>query len=448
MAHDQPSTARKRWQLNVTEKIVAGYLALAFFSFGALLLALFAIHRQAAISQDLVNRDFKAVTLIRDLRGNLASQERLERQFLILRDPALLALRQNRYREFSVSWEALQLLALDDTPPLQPSAAELLRQQEALGMLLAKNSAAAEKFLTQQIVPLRSTLENGLLEAARNREGLIDRSLQRLYSESSRAYRITLVLLVLGIAIGGGIAIRVVQGIRSSLRRLTEAVRDTAEERFDHSLQEIGDDEFGRLAGEFVQMGITLRDLKRQHLDANPLTHLPGNLAIDRELERRIASDEAFAHVYIDLDHFKAYGDRYGYQKGSDVLAFTGELIRRIVETTGNPADLVGHIGGDDYLVLTTPDCAEPIARQIIKEFDAARKTFYTSEDYAEGHYEGLDRFGGKRTFPLMSISIAIICSDNVVNPTRHSISAESSKMKEHLKQLTGSNYLVDRRRR
>ncbi|MCK7492803.1 MAG: hypothetical protein MZW92_15700 [Comamonadaceae bacterium] len=123
-------------------------------------------------------------------------------------------------------------------------------------------------------------------------------------------------------------------------------------------------------------------------------------------------------------------------------------MIRRSVETNGNPADLVGHIGGDDYLVLTAPDCAEPIARSIIKEFDEARKTFYTSEDYRDGQYEGLDRFGGKRTFPLMSISIAIICSDNVVNPTRHSISADSSKMKEHLKQLPGSNYLVDRRRR
>ncbi|OGR35757.1 MAG: hypothetical protein A2091_06520 [Desulfuromonadales bacterium GWD2_61_12] len=302
--------------------------------------------------------------------------------------------------------------------------------------------------LEKELLPLRSTLDKGLLEASHNREALIDRSLQQLYNESDRAYRFTLVLLVVGVAIGGGIAIRVVQSIRHSLRRLTEAVRDTAEERFNPSLHEIGDDEFGRLAGEFVQMGIKLRDLKRQHLDANPLTHLPGNLAIERELERRIASGEPFAHVYIDLDHFKAYGDRYGYQKGSDVLAFTGELIRRNVEVNGNPADLVGHIGGDDYLVLTTPGCAEPIARSIIKEFDEARKTFYTSEDCADGQYEGIDRFGEKRTFPLMSISIAIICSDNVINPTRHSISAESSKMKEHLKQLPGSNYLVDRRKR
>ncbi|OGR30261.1 MAG: hypothetical protein A2005_00665 [Desulfuromonadales bacterium GWC2_61_20] len=448
MSNSQPSASGTRWQLNVTEKIVAGYLALAFFSFGALLLALFAIHSQAAISRGLVNRDFKAVGLIRDLRGNLAAQERLERQFLILHDSDLLSLRQSRSQEFSASWKALALLDLDDILPLHTTAAALMRQQETLGALLQGNSPAAELLLEKELLPLRSTLDKGLLEASHNREALIDRSLQQLYNESDRAYRFTLVLLVVGVAIGGGIAIRVVQSIRHSLRRLTEAVRDTAEERFNPSLHEIGDDEFGRLAGEFVQMGIKLRDLKRQHLDANPLTHLPGNLAIERELERRIASGEPFAHVYIDLDHFKAYGDRYGYQKGSDVLAFTGELIRRNVEVNGNPADLVGHIGGDDYLVLTTPGCAEPIARSIIKEFDEARKTFYTSEDCADGQYEGIDRFGEKRTFPLMSISIAIICSDNVINPTRHSISAESSKMKEHLKQLPGSNYLVDRRKR
>lgn len=447
----QPSsTARtQRWRPNVTQKIVGGYLALALFSFGALILALFAIQRQATISRDLVDRDFKAITLIRDLRATLLSQERLERQYLILRDRVLLNLREKRQEEFAATWSALAALDLSDIAPWNETASALRQRDPDLLQLLHNDARKeADEYLSTKILPLRTALDRGLEEAAHNRETIIDHSLQRLYTDSAAAYRFTLILLILGVAIGGGIAVHVVCSIRRSLLQLTHAVRQTAEERFDITLDAMNDDEFGHLASEFVQMGIKLHEFKHLHLDANPLTHLPGNLAISRELDRRIASGESFAHIYIDLDHFKAYGDRYGYQKGSDIIALTGELIRKNVHAFGNPHDLIGHIGGDDYLVLSTPDCAEEIARHIVAEFDEQRKSFYTPADYEKGYYEGLDRFGEKRTFPLISISIAIICSDNLTNPTQHSISAESAKMKEHLKHLPGSNYLVDRRRR
>lgn len=448
MAGDTPRK-KGRWRLNVTQKIVAGYLALAIFSFGALIIALVAIKRQEETSAALVQRDFRAITLLRDLRTGILAEERLERQYLILGDPALLALRESRHADLQHAWQQLETLGLEDLAPLEAQARHLFAQEETIRNLLrAPAPQQSRDLLEQTIAPLRATLEKRLEQNARSREQIINASLQQLYTSSAQAYRLTLTVLILGIAIGGGIAIRVVQSIRASLRRLTEAVRQTAEERFDHSLDEIGDDEFGRLAAEFVKMGIKLRDLKHHYLDANPLTHLPGNLAIDRELERRIAGGELFAHIYIDLDHFKAYGDRYGYQKGSDVIAAVGEIIRKSVLAYGNPEDLVGHIGGDDYLVLTTPDCSEPIARDIIALFERYLPTFYTAEDFATGSYEGIDRFGEQRVFPLLSMSIAIIHSDNYSSPTHQLISEESAKMKEHLKQLPGSNYLIDRRRR
>ena len=119
-----------------------------------------------------------------------------------------------------------------------------------------------------------------------------------------------------------------------------------------------------------------------------------------------------------------------------------------MVERVGNAEDLVGHIGGDDYLLLSTPDKAENIAKDIIKKFENMLGSIYTPEDLEAGSYEGIDRFGEKRIHPLMSMSIAIICSENLEYPSIQEISLECAKMKEHLKNLPGSNYLIDRRRR
>jgi GGDEF domain-containing protein len=189
-----------------------------------------------------------------------------------------------------------------------------------------------------------------------------------------------------------------------------------------------------------------LNELQRLNLDANPLTRLPGNLAIDRELENRIASDRPFAHIYIDLDYFKAYNDRYGYLSGSEIIARVGSMIKDVAVRLGNAEDLIGHIGGDDYVVLSTPDRAEAISAALIREFDAMVPGFYSEQDRVAGFFKGQDRYGVERQFPLLSMSIAIVCSDNLRNPSAEAIGRECAKMKEYLKKLPGSNYLLDRR--
>jgi diguanylate cyclase (GGDEF)-like protein len=200
------------------------------------------------------------------------------------------------------------------------------------------------------------------------------------------------------------------------------------------------------LAREFADMGQKLRDLQNLHLDANPLTRLPGNLTIERELNGRIAEGRPFAHIYIDLDYFKAYNDRYGYHSGSNIIARVGVLIQEVVKVLGNEGDLIGHIGGDDYVILSTPEKAQAIAADLLQRFDAIVPEFYTEEDRQAGFFMEKDRYGVERRFPLLSMSIAIVCTDNLRNPTAEAIGRECAKMKEHLKKLPGSNFLLDRR--
>ena len=182
-------------------------------------------------------------------------------------------------------------------------------------------------------------------------------------------------------------------------------------------------------------------------MDANPLTLLPGNLAIDREIEMRIGRRENFSHLYIDLDNFKAYSDRYGYKAGSDVLAKVGTILKQVVGEHGSSLDLVGHIGGDDYVVISSLDSGEFLAQKIIEGFTELVPSFYSDEDQQAGSFVGEDRYGVKRTFPLMTISIAVIPSDHYEYPSRLAISQDCARVKEYLKIQEGSNYMLERRK-
>ena len=109
--------------------------------------------------------------------------------------------------------------------------------------------------------------------------------------------------------------------------------------------------------------------------------------------------------------------------------------------------DLVGHIGGDDYMILTSPERAEDLAKAIITGFDSIVPEIYNAEDLEAGFIFGTDRYDVKRSFPLMTISIAVTLSENMENPSITTISLNCANMKDHLKRLKGSNYLIDRRK-
>jgi diguanylate cyclase (GGDEF)-like protein len=228
---------------------------------------------------------------------------------------------------------------------------------------------------------------------------------------------------------------------------LKQATLEISGGSFGHQPELSGNDEFAQLARDFSLMGRKLRELEQLRLDANPLTGLPGNLAIDREIDLRIDRNSPFAHLYIDLDNFKVYSDRYGYNAGSDVLARVGQMIQRAVGEYGSEQDLVGHIGGDDYVVITSPESSELIAQKIIDKFTELAPTFYNEADRAAGEVAGQDRYGVKRIFPLMTISVAVIFSDHYEHPSRLLISQACARLKEYLKGQEGSNYMVGRRK-
>ena len=438
-----------RSSFTVTSKVALGYLVIIVFSLLALGYALISLHNHNRRTEQLVGGQFQAFTLLQDIRQNLLGQENLEKQLVILRDPQLLGLFERRVAELE------SLLADAKASPLPSYLAalpagmdEYASQARHLMLDFAEgNWDQATTSASAATAPLRSQLLGKLADLGTQHQSALDKALLDLSQQSNKAYRLTLIISLIGILLSAPVALTVIASIHGSVKALQKATRDIAAGNFEAPINIRSNDEFGQLARDFATMGYKLMELEQLHLDANPLTRLPGNLAIDRELEQRIAQQRPFAHLYIDLDNFKAYGDHYGYKVGSDAINLVGNLIQEVVERCGSEDDLVGHIGGDDYVVLTEPSRAEEMAKAIISSFDQRVPELYTQDDLKAGFVIGTDRHGIKRSFPLLTMSIAITLSENLDHPSLLTISHNCARMKGHLKQLKNSNYLIDRRK-
>lgn len=433
----------------VTKKVVIGYLVIVLFTLGAVGYALYQLHQQTRHTEHLVHIEFSTFELLRDLQQNLLALENIEKQLLILRDTELIGLRQNRNDELVRHILTLQGLPSNDQSQTLLKILDAYRQADKhlADALQREDWENATALSSSTMVPLRTQIVELLVAYRERQQQQINTDLNRLSQKTSAAFRATALLALFGICLSAPVTITVIISIHRSVRALKRATQSISAGRFDHRLELSGDDEFSELAHDFFQMGEKLRELEQLHLDANPLTLLPGNRAIDRAIDTRINQKIDFCHLYIDLDNFKSYGDRYGYKAGSDVISQVGDLIQIVANEFGNPDDLVGHIGGDDYVVVTTPDKGELLAQNIISRFDEIVPTFYSQEDRQTQSFFVKDRYGVLRKFPLMSISIAVIHSTRYKYPSRLAISQDSARLKEYLKIMDGSTYMVEGQR-
>lgn len=186
---------------------------------------------------------------------------------------------------------------------------------------------------------------------------------------------------------------------------------------------------------------------KIQSIGANPLTYLSGNTVIKAEAEKRIEEKRAFSMIYIDLSNFKSFNDKYGFEKGDEVLRHTANIIIRAVREFGEKGDFLGHIGGDDFIVLTGAEIYPKIAEKIIEEFDSTIGTYYDRQDAAKGYIESVDRNNRPQKFPIMTISIAIISTSYTKITHYGKLSQIAAELKKVAKKFNNSSYVVDRRK-
>jgi GGDEF domain-containing protein len=182
-------------------------------------------------------------------------------------------------------------------------------------------------------------------------------------------------------------------------------------------------------------------------VEINPLTRLPGNISISREIQERLDQKKEFALGYADLDHFKPFNDRYGFGRGDEVIKMTGRLILGIVKAKQPQGSFVGHIGGDDFVFIIDTDLVEEAAAEIIQAFDSLIPGCYDHEDADRGFIQSFDRKGGPSRLPVMGISIGITETRSHLFPHYGAVSQLASDMKKFAKQFKGSCFKSDRRR-
>ena len=183
-----------------------------------------------------------------------------------------------------------------------------------------------------------------------------------------------------------------------------------------------------------------------QGLEANPLTRLPGNVSIQQELQDRIDSGHPFAVLYLDLDKFKSFNDRYGFERGDVALRKTAEIIVQTIKRLGTANDFIGHVGGDDFVVVTTPELAERLADHIIQEFDALSPTLYDPEDRQRGGIISKDRKGQVQQFGFVTVSIALVNSEGRRLTHVAQIGELGAELKSYAKTFDRSIFVKERR--
>jgi diguanylate cyclase (GGDEF)-like protein len=188
----------------------------------------------------------------------------------------------------------------------------------------------------------------------------------------------------------------------------------------------------------------TLRRIDRNR-DANPLTGLPGNLEIQRELNYRIDNKLPFAAIYADLDNFKAYNDVYGFLNGDIAIKMTADILRDHIRDSVDH-DFIGHIGGDDFIMILTPDYVDCYCRKIIENFDRRIRAIYTPADLERGHIITQNRHGEMTVFPIMTISLAVVTNENRTFSTHLQVSEIAAELKKKAKSTSGSCFIQDTR--
>jgi GGDEF domain-containing protein len=194
-----------------------------------------------------------------------------------------------------------------------------------------------------------------------------------------------------------------------------------------------------------LRLKVTLQRADRD-VSVNPTTRLPGTAQIERDITDRIQHGTMFAVCYADLDHFKEFNDRYGYDRGDGVIQLLSRILRDIVKEL-SPSGFIGHIGGDDFIFTLPLDDMPRCCEEIIDIFDELVPYQYSEADRKAGHFLGKDRRGNIYRIPLMTLSIGVVTNEHRRLTHYARVSELATEMKTYAKTLPGSVFAIDRRR-
>ncbi|RJQ55890.1 MAG: sensor domain-containing diguanylate cyclase [Nitrospiraceae bacterium] len=428
---------------SIVRKIFFGYFSLAALIVIISVSALSSLERLNKINESIIRRDDQAVEITEKMVDNLLAQELYFRRYFILNSPDMLVLFRERSREFDRMVDRVRMLSGE----YAAFAGRLASMHTEYNNLFAETSSmppseehnARIKQKQDELISLIREVSSGAKDTRHNKMIMTERI-------GNRAFRVTGILCGAGIILSISASLLITRNISRSIRRLKHATEEISEGRFEYKSDTGKQDELGDLSRAFTEMAKRLKLLEEMYLDTNPLTRLPGGSAIEREIKKRTVSGAPSAFCFIDLDNFKAFNDHYSYALGSEVIKATARIIEGAATGAGTHEDFIGHIGGDDFVVITSPERYSLICGAVIERFDKTVIEFYVQEDRINGFITGRNRQGQEMQFPVMTVSIAVVTSREgvIMDPIR--IGEIAAELKEYAKSMPGSVCVVDRR--
>lgn len=439
-------------RMRIAQKMLLGYAILAALTLVVAGYALFNLRRIIELNRTIVKVDVVIQESSAKMMDALLAMDAYEKRFLLLGTDDMVSLFLKRKREFDASLQVLQSLprrggglALGEIEELGRTYTSLFSREVSL--VKERSLAAAREISDGELKVTGERLTTVLRAQAAGAKQAEESRMERLGSVSSTAFLTTVVLCSFSMLLGAVASLLVTHYVSSSVLRLTEATDHYAEGDFAFDPRITTGDEIGILSRAFLAMGRRLSKLEELHLDASPLTRLPGGVAIEREMQKRLDSGSPLAFCWIDLSNFKAFNDRYGYARGNEVIKQTAAILEKAVRSKGTPEDFLGHVGGDDFAVLTAPAAKQELAGEIIAQFDRRVPDFYDPPERKQGYILGRTRQGAEVRFPLMTVSIAIVTNERRKLATFFQVSSIAAELKEQAKTHSQSSFVIDRRR-
>ena len=426
------------FRLTLTQKLVISFAINGICMVAALVYAIIGLGNMHRMVDDIARNDLAVATASIALRDSMLAQERTARRFLILRHPELRELHGGQAEKFRRTLATLQL---------HTKGVGLNELTAGYSAYISVSSQMFAGVVVNETVMKRAAerVESAIEKVRTEQQRLLERKLNIAGEREAQTSTWALVLALSGVTVAFLVASLLIYSFSSSIGKLQKATHRIAAGDFDHDPLIPPGDEIGTLSQDFMRMAVRLKELEQISLDASPLTRLPGNIAIERSLNRRLREQVSFDMCYLDLDNFKSYNDRYGYIRASELIKEAGQVIYDAVKRLNDPDAFVGHIGGDDFVVIINSMFAKTACQTIIHDFDAMIPAYYSEEDRAAGAIDGVDRYGVPRRFPLITISIAVMNCQPGNYKTAAEIATAAAAVKDRVKESPGSNYIIVR---
>jgi diguanylate cyclase (GGDEF)-like protein len=434
-------------KLTIAKKIFLTLLPLFTVVVLIALVTLLRLNEVHKISTDIVTVDINQRNSAENMIDLLQDRESKVMRYLILQNRDLLSLLHERDKEYNSLFIGLtniksssELVALIEENNLYSTA---LKTQ-----LKLVDSSDCIQFTNAEFVRKKAFIKQGELLL------FIKSSAEKSQTEKSKTaailikntFKTVLLITLIGAVIALLVSLFLIKTIINSVKKLKMAASQVSKGDFMNLPTVNSSDEIGDLSKSFNDMAKRLIKLEDAYKDASPLTRLPGGVAVENIVQKSIENRIPFAFCMLDLDNFKPFNDRYGYSHGNSVIKHTASLIQAVADEVGSEIDFVGHIGGDDFVIVSTPELFEEVCEEVIKRFDQSIVAYYDSDDLSNGHIVSKSRQGVVTQFPIMTISISAVCSEMTELTNYIRVGEIIAELKKYAKSYSTSKLVVDRR--